>query len=412
MTALSGRLHRLPDLAGRTLGGSVVCGQRRAVRRKGEPDHAGPAGCSRRTPSAPRARSTTAGRRGGAASPATTTPSSGSAWPGSSTGWSSTRPSSAATTRPRCRWRPPAWRATPSPAELAPPVGPLVRRPRPRATRRNLFQVTHGHWNPRPAVHLPRRRGRAAAGARRGRPDPAVPGGTVDLAAAENGGTITGCSDMFYASAANLIGRAGPVTMGEGWENASRRGDGNDWVSLAAPALPGRVQRAGHVTSSATHPAGPACPAAAPRGARPSPAGGPGSGAVAGDGPKLLPRDPVAAGHPAPVPPARRTARGRGAAGRLPGRRDGPAPAVGRGRPRRAPGRPRGAGSTPCRLRRPPPCWPRPAPPARADSIAAASGRWDMLPAAARAALTLLNPAKLAYGLNVGDDSQHRHVPG
>ncbi|MGH3425719.1 MAG: allantoicase, partial [Nocardioidaceae bacterium] len=64
-------------------------------------------------------------------------------------------------------------------------------------------------------------------------PDPRfLLGGAVDLAALENGGTITGCSNMFYASPANLIAPGRARVMGEGWETARRRDDGNDWVEF------------------------------------------------------------------------------------------------------------------------------------------------------------------------------------
>ncbi len=56
--------------------------------------------------------------------------------------------------------------------------------------------------------------------------------GVVDLAALENGGTVTGCSNLFYGSAHNLL-LPGPVrSMGEGWETARRRDEGNDWVEV------------------------------------------------------------------------------------------------------------------------------------------------------------------------------------
>ncbi len=74
-------------------------------------------------------------------------------------------------------------------------------------------------------------------------PDPRFLAGTLDLAAAENGGTITGCSDMFYSSAAHLIAPGRARTMGEGWENARRRDGGHDWVSVRL-ALPGRIRYA------------------------------------------------------------------------------------------------------------------------------------------------------------------------
>ena len=69
-------------------------------------------------------------------------------------------------------------------------------------------------------------------------PDPALLDGlgTVDLAALENGGVVTGCSNLFYSSPNNLL-RPGPArSMGEGWETARRRDDGNDWVELALAA--------------------------------------------------------------------------------------------------------------------------------------------------------------------------------
>ncbi len=55
---------------------------------------------------------------------------------------------------------------------------------------------------------------------------------SLDLAALENGATISGCSNMFYSSPANLISPGLAAVMGEGWETARRRDDGNDWVSV------------------------------------------------------------------------------------------------------------------------------------------------------------------------------------
>ncbi len=66
-----------------------------------------------------------------------------------------------------------------------------------------------------------------------------VPG--IDLAALENGAVVTGCSNMFYSSPNNLIAPGQATVMGEGWETARRRDDGNDWVSLRL-AAPGAVQ--------------------------------------------------------------------------------------------------------------------------------------------------------------------------
>jgi len=63
-------------------------------------------------------------------------------------------------------------------------------------------------------------------------PDPALLTGTVDLAALENGGDVVACSDMFYASARNLLMPGRARTTGEGWENARRRTGGNDFVTV------------------------------------------------------------------------------------------------------------------------------------------------------------------------------------
>ena len=57
-------------------------------------------------------------------------------------------------------------------------------------------------------------------------------GMTLDLAALENGGRITACSNMFYSSPNNLLLPGSPRTMGEGWETSRRRDDGYDWVHL------------------------------------------------------------------------------------------------------------------------------------------------------------------------------------
>ncbi len=69
-------------------------------------------------------------------------------------------------------------------------------------------------------------------------PDPALLDalGTVDLAALENGGVVTGCSNLFYSSPGNLLLPGPARSMGEGWETARRRDDGNDWVELALAA--------------------------------------------------------------------------------------------------------------------------------------------------------------------------------
>lgn len=79
----------------------------------------------------------------------------------------------------------------------------------------------------------------------RGVPDPALLGhGSFDLAALENGGMITDCSNMFYGSPNNLLMPGRARSMGEGWETSRRRDDGNDWVQvrLADEGIPGLVE--------------------------------------------------------------------------------------------------------------------------------------------------------------------------
>jgi allantoicase len=72
-------------------------------------------------------------------------------------------------------------------------------------------------------------------------PDPRFLGtGALDLAALASGGVVSGCSNMFYSSPTNLISPGDARVMGEGWETARRRDDGNDWVEfrLAGPGVP------------------------------------------------------------------------------------------------------------------------------------------------------------------------------
>ena len=66
-----------------------------------------------------------------------------------------------------------------------------------------------------------------------GVPDPRfLVAGALDLAALEHGGEVTGCSNMFYSSPRNLISPGLARVMGEGWETARRRDQGNDWVEF------------------------------------------------------------------------------------------------------------------------------------------------------------------------------------
>lgn len=75
-------------------------------------------------------------------------------------------------------------------------------------------------------------------------PDPRLLAGMpLDLAALENGGSVTDCSNMFYSSPANLLAPGLARVMGEGWETSRRRGPGNDWVTVRL-AAPGYVRQA------------------------------------------------------------------------------------------------------------------------------------------------------------------------
>jgi allantoicase len=56
--------------------------------------------------------------------------------------------------------------------------------------------------------------------------------GPVDLAALENGGLVSGCSNAFYSAPTRLISPGLARNMGEGWETARRRDAGNDWVAV------------------------------------------------------------------------------------------------------------------------------------------------------------------------------------
>lgn len=57
--------------------------------------------------------------------------------------------------------------------------------------------------------------------------------GTVDLAAALNGGRALACSDEHYGTKNNILNPGRGINMGDGWETARRRTPGNDWVIVA-----------------------------------------------------------------------------------------------------------------------------------------------------------------------------------
>jgi allantoicase len=63
-------------------------------------------------------------------------------------------------------------------------------------------------------------------------PDPRFLGGRIDLAATLNGGRIVACSNEFYAAPANVLAPGRSRVMSDGWENARRRDDGNDWIEV------------------------------------------------------------------------------------------------------------------------------------------------------------------------------------
>jgi allantoicase len=64
-------------------------------------------------------------------------------------------------------------------------------------------------------------------------PDPSfLEGVTVNLAALVDGARVSGCSDMYFGSADNMLMPGLARTMAEGWENARRRDGGNDWAEI------------------------------------------------------------------------------------------------------------------------------------------------------------------------------------
>src|SRR4051795_5807202 len=89
-------------------------------------------------------------------------------------------------------------------------------------------RVTHVRLNIHPDGGVARLRvhGRAV-------PDPRlVDAGPFDLAALENGAVVSGVINEFYGRPQQLIAPGLARNMGEGWETARRRDDGNDWVEV------------------------------------------------------------------------------------------------------------------------------------------------------------------------------------
>lgn len=66
--------------------------------------------------------------------------------------------------------------------------------------------------------------------------------GEIDLAAAENGGTVPLASDMFFGHRFNLIMPGLARDMSDGWESQRRRGPGHDWCIIKLGTL-GKVTR-------------------------------------------------------------------------------------------------------------------------------------------------------------------------
>ncbi len=71
-----------------------------------------------------------------------------------------------------------------------------------------------------------------------------VAGSAFDLAAMEHGAGVVDCSNRFYSAPENLLARGLARVMGDGWETARRRDDGNDWVvvRLAAAGVVRRIE--------------------------------------------------------------------------------------------------------------------------------------------------------------------------
>ncbi len=67
-------------------------------------------------------------------------------------------------------------------------------------------------------------------------------GNEIDLAAAEHGGEVLTCSDMFFGSRQNLIMPGRSMNMSGGWETKRRRGPGHDWA-IVRLATEGELRR-------------------------------------------------------------------------------------------------------------------------------------------------------------------------
>jgi allantoicase len=120
-------------------------------------------------------------------------------------------------------------------------------------------------------------------------PDPRLLPATIDLAALENGAVVTGCSNMFYSSPANLLLPGLARVMGDGWETSRRRDRANDWVAVRL-ACAGAVEM---VELDTSHFVGNAPGWAALRHDDPGEGPGEGPGGGPGEGTALLRRTPL-----------------------------------------------------------------------------------------------------------------------
>ncbi|MFG1695780.1 allantoicase [Nonomuraea sp. NPDC049309] len=110
-------------------------------------------------------------------------------------------------------------------------IVPLVRL---RGDREHFFAVaddtryTHVRLNIHPDGGVARLRVHGEA-----RPDLSLYDGLgLDLAALANGGLVTACSNEFYSSPNNVIAPGLARHQAEGWETARRRDGGNDWLVI------------------------------------------------------------------------------------------------------------------------------------------------------------------------------------